>query len=105
MHHRFPLYEVSLTYDATRGRWIQENHTTGKRIELLRSSEMMSNLSAVSLVRNLTTCARRSSTLIRCVLVGSNLTSKQNPGSTSPRSLIRRAIRPFPQTCIVAEGQ
>lgn len=48
MHHRFPLYKVSLTYDATRGRWIQEKHTTGKRIELLRSSEVMSNLSAVS---------------------------------------------------------
>ncbi len=77
MHHRFPLYEVSLTYDATRGRWIQENHTTGKRIELLRPWEVMSNLSAV--VRNLTTCARRSSTLIRCVLVGSNLSSKQSP--------------------------
>jgi hypothetical protein len=48
MHHRFPLYEVSLTYEATRARWIQENHTTGKRIELLRPWEVMNNLSAVS---------------------------------------------------------
>jgi hypothetical protein len=31
----FPLYEVSLTYDSARARWTQENHTTGKKIELL----------------------------------------------------------------------
>jgi len=30
--HRYPLYEVSLTFDGRR--WIQENHTTGKRIVL-----------------------------------------------------------------------
>jgi hypothetical protein len=33
-HHRYPLYEVSLTVDPHTGRWIQQNHTTGKRIEL-----------------------------------------------------------------------
>jgi hypothetical protein len=31
----FPLYEVSLTYDSTRARWTQENHTTRNKIELL----------------------------------------------------------------------
>ena len=47
IRQKFPLYEVSLTYDAARGRWIQENHTTGKKIELLTPWEVMRNPSAV----------------------------------------------------------
>lgn len=39
--HRYPLYEVSLTYDGSRSRWTQENHTTGKKIELLYPWEIM----------------------------------------------------------------
>jgi hypothetical protein len=39
--HRYPLYEVSLTFDGPRGRWVQENHTTGKRIELLYPWEIL----------------------------------------------------------------
>jgi hypothetical protein len=46
-HHHFPLYEVSLIYDTARDRWIQENHSTGKKIELLTPWEVMSNLSDV----------------------------------------------------------
>jgi hypothetical protein len=46
IRHNFPLYELSLTYDAARVRWIQENHTTGKKIELLTPWEVMRNLSA-----------------------------------------------------------
>jgi hypothetical protein len=40
--HHFPLYEVLLTFDGPRGRWVQENHTTGKRIELLYPWEILS---------------------------------------------------------------
>jgi hypothetical protein len=47
IRQKFPLYEVSLTYDAARGRWIQEKHTTGKKIELLTPWEVMRNPSAV----------------------------------------------------------
>jgi hypothetical protein len=39
--HRYPLYEVSLTVDPKNGRWIQENHTTGKKIELLYPWEIL----------------------------------------------------------------
>jgi hypothetical protein len=48
IRQRFPLYEVSLTYDAPRGRWIQENHTTGKKIELLMPWEIMRNPAAAN---------------------------------------------------------
>jgi hypothetical protein len=33
---KFPLYEVSLTYDASRMRWTQENHITSKKIDVIR---------------------------------------------------------------------
>jgi hypothetical protein len=39
----FPLYEVSLTYESARARWTQENHTTGKKIELLYPWEILRN--------------------------------------------------------------
>jgi hypothetical protein len=42
----FPLYEVSLTYDSARARWTQENHTTGKKIELLYPWEILRNPAA-----------------------------------------------------------
>ena len=48
MRNKFPLYEVSLTYDPARGRWIQENCTTGKKIELLTPGEILRDLSVVS---------------------------------------------------------
>jgi hypothetical protein len=59
----FPLYEVSLTYDSARARWTQENHTTGKKIELLYPGKFFATLQrriGVSM-----TCARRWSTPIR----------------------------------------
>jgi Proteasome subunit len=40
-HHRFPFYEVSLTFDPTKYRWTQQNHTTGKKIELLYPREIL----------------------------------------------------------------
>jgi hypothetical protein len=43
---KFPLYEVSLTYDGARERWIQENRTTGKKIELLTPWEILRNPAA-----------------------------------------------------------
>lgn len=33
-HHHYPMYEVSLTYNSQKQRWVQENHTTGKKVEL-----------------------------------------------------------------------
>jgi hypothetical protein len=39
--HRYPLYEVSLRFDPTSRRWIQENHTAGKKIELLYPWEIL----------------------------------------------------------------
>ncbi len=42
--HRFPLYEVSLTHEATAGRWVQENRTTGKRQPLLWPWEIMKSI-------------------------------------------------------------
>jgi len=47
IRQNFPLYEVSLTYDAARDRWIQQNHTTGKKIELLRPWEIGGDLPAI----------------------------------------------------------
>lgn len=47
IHQTFPLYDVSLTYDGARDRWVQENRTTGKKIELLTPWEVMRNPSAV----------------------------------------------------------
>jgi hypothetical protein len=46
IRQRFPLYELSVAYDAMRGRWTQENHTTGKKIELLTPWEIMRNPTA-----------------------------------------------------------
>jgi hypothetical protein len=43
-----PLYELSLHYDGQRGRWIQQNHTTGKRIELLYPWEIIANIKSVA---------------------------------------------------------
>jgi hypothetical protein len=48
IHQTFPLYEVSLTYDSARARWVQENHTTGKKLELLMPWEVMRNPSAAA---------------------------------------------------------
>jgi len=47
-HRHFPRHELSLIYDATRTRWIHENHTTGEKIELLGPWKVMGNLSAVN---------------------------------------------------------
>ena len=47
IRQKFPLYEVSLTYDIAQARWIQENHTTGKKIKLLTPWEVMHNPSTV----------------------------------------------------------
>jgi hypothetical protein len=40
-HHRYPLYEVSLTFDPQRHRWVQQNQTTGKKLELLYPWEIL----------------------------------------------------------------
>jgi hypothetical protein len=46
IRQKFPLYDVSVAYDDMRGRWTQENHTTGKKIELLTPWEIMRNPTA-----------------------------------------------------------
>jgi hypothetical protein len=41
IRHSYPLYAVSLSFDPQKRRWVQENHTTGKKIELLYPWEIV----------------------------------------------------------------